>query len=42
MNSGFKSQAVPSYRVLTQEQIEEIHLASFRSVGDHRGTHSER
>lgn len=28
MNSGFKSQAVPSYRLLTKEQIEEIHRAS--------------
>lgn len=28
MNSGFKSQVVPSYRLLTEEQIKEIHLAS--------------
>src|SRR5512136_557886 len=28
MNSGFKSQVVPSYRLLTDEQIREIHLAS--------------
>ena len=28
MNSGFRSQCVPSYRLLTQEQIEEIHRAS--------------
>lgn len=28
MNSGFKSQCVPSYRLLTEEQINEIHLAT--------------
>jgi trimethylamine--corrinoid protein Co-methyltransferase len=28
MNSGFKSQCVPSYRLLTEDQIREIHLAS--------------
>ncbi len=28
MNSGFKTQCVPSYRLLTEEQIEEIHRAS--------------
>jgi trimethylamine---corrinoid protein Co-methyltransferase len=28
MNSGFRSQVVPSYRLLTEEQIREIHLAS--------------
>ena len=28
MNSGFKSQVVPSYRLLTEDQIREIHLAS--------------
>ncbi len=28
MNSGFKSQVVPSYRLLTEDQIKEIHLAS--------------
>jgi trimethylamine--corrinoid protein Co-methyltransferase len=28
MNSGFKTQCVPSYRLLTQEQIEEIHRAT--------------
>ena len=28
MNSGFKSQCLPSYRLLTDEQIREIHLAS--------------
>jgi trimethylamine--corrinoid protein Co-methyltransferase len=28
MNSGFKSQAVPSYRLLSEDQIKEIHLAS--------------
>jgi trimethylamine--corrinoid protein Co-methyltransferase len=28
MNSGFRTQCVPSYRLLTQEQIEEIHRAS--------------
>ncbi|MCL5257342.1 MAG: trimethylamine methyltransferase family protein [Chloroflexi bacterium] len=28
MNSGFRSQVVPSYRLLTEEQIKEIHLAS--------------
>ncbi|HEX9118237.1 MAG TPA: trimethylamine methyltransferase family protein [Anaerolineae bacterium] len=36
MNSGFKSQVVPNYRLLTEEQIREIHLASLdilESVG---------
>jgi trimethylamine--corrinoid protein Co-methyltransferase len=28
MNSGFRSQVVPSFRLLTEEQIREIHLAS--------------
>ena len=28
MNSGFKTQCVPSYRLLTEEQIKEIHRAS--------------
>ena len=28
MNSGFKSQCVPTYRVLTEDQIKEIHVAS--------------
>jgi len=28
MNSGFRSQCVPSYRVLTEDQIREIHLAT--------------
>src|SRR5512135_2016758 len=28
MNSGFKQQAVPQYRLLTDEQIREIHFAS--------------
>jgi len=28
MNSGFKTQCVPSYRLLTEDQIEEIHRAS--------------
>lgn len=28
MNSGFRSQCVPRYRVLTEEQIREIHLAT--------------
>lgn len=28
MNSGFRSQCVPNYRLLTEEQIKEIHLAS--------------
>jgi len=28
MNSGFKTQCVPQYKLLTQEQIEEIHRAS--------------
>ena len=28
MNSGFKSQCVPSYRLLTEDQIKEIHRAS--------------
>ena len=28
MNTGFKSQCVPSYRVLTEDQIKEIHLAT--------------
>ncbi len=28
MNSGFKSQCVPCYRLLTEEQIQEIHRAS--------------
>jgi len=28
MNSGFRSQCVPSYRLLTEEQIREIHRAS--------------
>jgi len=28
MNSGFRSQVVPSYRLLTEDQIREIHLAS--------------
>jgi trimethylamine--corrinoid protein Co-methyltransferase len=28
MNSGFRSECVPTYRLLTQEQIEEIHRAS--------------
>jgi trimethylamine--corrinoid protein Co-methyltransferase len=28
MNSGFRSQVVPTYRVLTEEQIKEIHLAT--------------
>jgi trimethylamine--corrinoid protein Co-methyltransferase len=28
MNSGFKTQCVPSYRLLTEEQIQEIHRAS--------------
>ena len=28
MNSGFRSQVVPSYRLLTEEQIKELHLAS--------------
>ena len=36
MNSGFQSAVVPSYRLLTAEQIQEIHLASLdllESVG---------
>jgi trimethylamine--corrinoid protein Co-methyltransferase len=36
MNSGFRSQVVPSYRLLTEDQIREIHLASLdilESVG---------
>lgn len=28
MNSGFRSQCVPSYRLLTEEQIKELHLAT--------------
>ena len=28
MNSGFKSQVVPGYRLLTEEQIRELHLAT--------------
>ncbi len=28
MNSGFKNQCMPSYRLLTEEQIQEIHRAS--------------
>jgi trimethylamine--corrinoid protein Co-methyltransferase len=28
MNSGFRTQCVPSYRLLTEEQIQEIHRAS--------------
>lgn len=28
MNSGFRSQCVPSYRLLTEDQIKEIHRAS--------------
>jgi trimethylamine--corrinoid protein Co-methyltransferase len=28
MNSGFKTQCVPNYRLLTQEQIDEIHRAT--------------
>jgi len=28
MNSGFRSQCVPRYRILTEEQIREIHLAT--------------
>jgi trimethylamine--corrinoid protein Co-methyltransferase len=28
MNSGFRSQCVPTYRVLTEDQIKEIHLAT--------------
>ena len=28
MNSGFKTQCVPNYRLLTEEQIQEIHRAS--------------
>jgi trimethylamine---corrinoid protein Co-methyltransferase len=28
MNSGFKSQCVPAYRLLTEEQIQEIHRAA--------------
>jgi trimethylamine--corrinoid protein Co-methyltransferase len=28
MNTGFRSQCVPTYRVLTEDQIKEIHLAS--------------
>lgn len=36
MNAGFRSQVVPSFRLLTDEQIQEIHLASLElleSVG---------
>ena len=28
MNSGFRSQCVPNYRVLTEDQIKEVHLAT--------------
>ena len=28
MNSGFRSQCVPSFRMLTEEQVKEIHLAT--------------
>ncbi len=28
MNTGFKSQCVPSYRILTEDQIKEIHRAT--------------
>ena len=28
MNSGFRTQCVPQYRLLTEEQIQEIHRAS--------------
>ena len=28
MNSGFKTQCVPDYRLLTEDQIKEIHRAS--------------
>lgn len=28
MNSGFRSQCIPSYRLLTEDQIREIHLAT--------------
>ena len=30
MNSGFKTQCVPSYRLLTEDQIKEIHRASLQ------------
>lgn len=36
MNTGFRSQCVPGYRLLTEDQIEEIHLATvevLESVG---------
>ena len=28
MNSGFKAQCVPTYRVLSEDQIKEIHHAT--------------
>ena len=28
MNTGFKSQCLPTYRVLTQEQIKHLHCAT--------------
>ena len=28
MNSGFRTQCVPTYRILSEDQIKEIHLAS--------------
>jgi trimethylamine--corrinoid protein Co-methyltransferase len=43
MNTGFKSQALPSFRVLTDEQIRELHYASLRllqTVGT-RVSHAE-
>jgi trimethylamine--corrinoid protein Co-methyltransferase len=32
MNSGFKTQCVPGYRLLTEEQIKEIHRASLETL----------
>ena len=30
MNTGFRSQCVPNYRMLTEDQIKEIHRASLQ------------
>ena len=38
MSSGFKSQVVPSYRLLTEEQIQELHRATLETLST-VGTH---
>jgi len=32
MNTGFRSQCVPTYRILTEDQIKEIHLATLETL----------